>query len=80
MLVIDKRKVRHLMVDANISGWTQLGAKCNPPIHPNTLYAALEKYRVFMSDTADRVAGALGVSPFEILSIVPDELKGQPQE
>ncbi len=79
MLIIDSRKVRHLMVDKGIKSVFQLAQLCKPPLAPNSLYLTLNQNRSFDSDTADRLAAALGVSAFEILSEVPNEVKLQDQ-
>jgi hypothetical protein len=71
MLVIDAKKVRHLMVDRDLSSPAALAAACDPPMHYNTVYQML-RGDTFNSESADRLARALGVSTMEILTEIED--------
>ena len=66
MMVLDKNKIRHLMIDKGIERFTDLATEAG--ISQTTLFTAMDSDR-WRAQTVDRLAKALGCSPLDIITI-----------
>ncbi|TXH52975.1 MAG: XRE family transcriptional regulator [Desulfurellales bacterium] len=66
MMVLDKNKIRHLMIDAGYERFIDLADKAG--VSQTTLFTAMDSDR-WRPQTVERLAKALNCSPFDLITI-----------